>query len=92
MDGAHVQDVFSTETKILESSSGTIEQIDIALKRIQQGIHDKCENCGCTIPVARHNAIPYAITCVKCAKGEEGPDEVVGRGWPESRSWVHYEA
>lgn len=72
VNAAQLETAQRTERGILESSSGTIEQIDIALKRLQSGTHDKCEECGVTIPVSRHNAIPYATTCVECAAKTEG--------------------
>ncbi len=56
---------------LMESEEGTLEQIEAALERIEDGVYGECEECGVRIPKARLNAIPYATTCVKCASGSE---------------------
>ena len=52
---------------LLESKEDMLEQIEVALQRIEDGIYGTCERCGRKIPRARLDAIPYAIHCVKCA-------------------------
>jgi RNA polymerase-binding protein DksA len=48
-----------------------IKAIDAALSRIQQGHYGLCMKCGKKIPTERLEAIPYAVLCVDCQKGEE---------------------
>ncbi len=48
-----------------------IRAIDAALSRIQQGRYGLCMKCGKKIPVERLQAIPYAVLCIDCQKGEE---------------------
>lgn len=43
-----------------------LAQIDLALRRIKQGLYGKCDGCDGKIPVARLNALPYSTLCVKC--------------------------
>ncbi len=56
---------------LLGSETGVLEQIEAALKRIEDGIYGRCEECGKEIPKARLEAIPYAALCVKCASRQE---------------------
>ena len=58
---------------LMESEGGTLEQIESALERIEDGEYGECEECGARIPKTRLNALPYATMCVKCASRlEEG--------------------
>ncbi len=58
---------------LMESEGGTLEQIESALERIEDGDYGECEECGVRIPKTRLNALPYATMCVKCASRlEEG--------------------
>lgn len=52
---------------LMQSEGGTLEQIEAALERIEDGTYGECEECGLKIPKQRLNAIPYAAMCVKCA-------------------------
>ncbi len=52
---------------IMESEEGTLELIDAALARIEEGVYGACLECGGRIPKMRLNAIPYTPHCVKCA-------------------------
>ncbi len=48
-----------------------LRQIDAAITRIQQGRYGMCIKCGKKIPTDRLKAIPYAVMCIDCQKGEE---------------------
>lgn len=56
---------------LMESEGGTLEQIESALERIEDGDYGQCEECGARIPKTRLNALPYATMCVKCASRQE---------------------
>lgn len=56
---------------LMENEEGTLDQIEAALERIEDGVYGECEECGVRIPKARLNAIPYATSCVKCASGRQ---------------------
>lgn len=56
---------------LVETEEGTLEAIDAALKRIEQGTYGKCTGCGGVIPKTRLNAIPYTPLCIKCAEVRE---------------------
>ena len=58
---------------LLGSEKNALDEIDGALKRIEDGTFGQCQECGVKIPKARLDAIPYAALCVECAsRGEEG--------------------
>ena len=44
----------------------TIEEIDVALTRIEAGTYGSCDRCGATIPEERLELRPFAATCVAC--------------------------
>jgi DnaK suppressor protein len=52
---------------LMESKERTLEQIEEALERIEDGIYGVCEKCGAKIPKTRLDAIPYTVLCVRCA-------------------------
>lgn len=56
---------------LIENNGTTLEQIEAALERIEEGTYGQCEECGVRIPKARLNAIPYATLCIKCAAAQE---------------------
>lgn len=58
---------------LMENEEGTLELIELALERIEDGTYGQCDECGIKIPKARLNAIPYAPLCVKCAGQMERP-------------------
>jgi RNA polymerase-binding transcription factor DksA len=52
----------------IQKSAGTeLEQIDIALRRIEAGRYEHCARCGVPIGKERLEALPYATTCTACA-------------------------
>ena len=56
---------------LLGSENDTLDQIEAALQRIEDGSYDRCEECGGQIPKSRLDAIPYAALCVRCASQRE---------------------
>ena len=56
---------------LLGSENDALDQIDGALKRIEDGSFGQCEACGSKIPRSRLEAIPYAARCVQCASQQE---------------------
>jgi len=57
---------------LMETEGCTLDKIEAALERIEDGVYGQCEECGAKIPRARLSAIPYATMCVKCAARYEG--------------------
>ena len=56
---------------LMENEEGTLDLIELALERIEDGTYGQCEECEVKIPKLRLNALPYASLCVKCAGQSE---------------------
>lgn len=56
---------------LMQSEGGTLDKIEAALERVEEGTYGGCEECGAKIPKTRLNALPYATMCVKCASEYE---------------------
>ncbi len=78
------QDEISSQ--LAEVESRELASIENALERMRTGLYGTCEYCGCKIPMARLNALPYATMCIACQRDVErtgaGP---AGREAGESR-------
>ena len=56
---------------LMESEGATLDKIEGALERVEDGMYGQCEECGGKIPKKRLDAIPYAAMCIKCASQYE---------------------
>lgn len=56
---------------VLEEEMRQLNEIDAALRRIDEGTYGICEDCQKRIPKARLNAVPQALLCVDCKRLEE---------------------
>lgn len=56
---------------LIENEQETLQQIDEALGRIEAGTFGVCQDCGQPIAKPRLQAIPYASTCINCARKAE---------------------
>jgi DnaK suppressor protein len=56
---------------LMETEEGTLEAVETALHRIEDGTYGLCEECDGPIAKARLNAIPYTAMCIKCAQQQE---------------------
>jgi DnaK suppressor protein len=56
---------------LMEAEGDTIDHIDRALERIDDGQYGRCMQCDGLIAKARLNAIPYTPVCIKCAERQE---------------------
>ena len=52
----------------IQSDNAILLLIEEALARIKTGTYGTCEDCGCTIPKARLNVLPYTASCVTCVE------------------------
>lgn len=64
---------------MLGSDKDTLDQIEAAIQRIEDGSYGRCEECGEQIPKTRLDAIPYAAECVRCASQREEDHEASER-------------
>jgi DnaK suppressor protein len=49
------------------SLSDTLEDIKVALQKLDDGTYGRCEGCGGSIAEARLEAMPAARLCITCA-------------------------
>ena len=52
---------------LMNNEGETLNQIEGALERIENGVYGCCIECSGKIPKMRLKAIPYTPYCVKCA-------------------------
>ncbi len=71
-----VQDEISSQ--LAEVESRELTRIEYALERMREGQFGICEGCGCKIPLARLNALPYATLCIKCQREAEREGATAG--------------
>lgn len=57
---------------LLQNEEETLDQIEAALERIEDGIYGSCVECDSRISKARLNAIPHTPFCIKCATKLQG--------------------
>ena len=62
-------DTFEQDNTILlmNNEGETLQQIESALERVEEGVYGCCIECSGKIPKMRLKAIPYTPYCVKCA-------------------------
>ena len=51
---------------IVESIKRMLEEVDVALSRVDDGTYGTCAKCGKAIPAARLEFRPESIYCVDC--------------------------
>ena len=64
---------------LLGSDKDTLDQIEAALQRIEDGGYGRCEECGEQLPKNRLDAIPYAAKCVRCASQHQEGHEAIAK-------------
>jgi DnaK suppressor protein len=56
---------------LLDNSRDLVEQVDIALEKIEDGTYGICASCSKPIEAARLKALPHATLCIACKRREE---------------------
>jgi DnaK suppressor protein len=57
------------EVGVADNLTASLEQIDRALAKLEEGSYGSCDVCGEAIPSARLAARPESTVCVDCARG-----------------------
>ena len=93
---ADEQDVAESETRsdidlaVIQMKAETVARIDAALRRLDQGGHGDCVECGEKISIERLTAMPFALRCRECEASREkamkGGRVRQGTSWRESMS------
>lgn len=58
-------------SKLAEVESRELQNVEKALKLMDEGAYGKCECCKRNIPLARLQALPYASACIDCQRAAE---------------------
>ena len=92
--GADEQDVAEADTRsdidlaVIQMKAETVARIDAALKRLEQGGHGDCVECGEKISIERLTALPFALRCRECEQSREkamnGGRVRAGTSWRDS--------
>lgn len=56
---------------LLSNERQILEEITLALRRLDEGSYGECEECKAAIPRERLRELPYARYCIACAKKME---------------------
>lgn len=74
---------------VADRRAGMLAQIDLALKKMDEGTYGRCEVCEEEIKPARLRAHPFAVRCTRCQEAWERDQSrsdsgsVRGRSMPE---------
>lgn len=66
-DGMEIEQV-SKNLALKKHLERLLAQIESAVRRIEQGVYGMCERCGQAINPDRLEVLPYATTCMSCAR------------------------
>ena len=59
---------------LLQMKSHTLNRIDVALQRLDEGSYGCCIDCAEAIAPSRLQALPFAVRCRHCEERRERPD------------------
>jgi DnaK suppressor protein len=59
------------EFALIQMKSETLNKVDAALRRLEEGSYGDCFECGDEIAEARLRALPFAVRCKDCEEARE---------------------
>ena len=59
------------EFALIQMKAETLNKIDAALRRLEEGTYGECFDCGKEIGAARLRALPFAVRCKDCEEARE---------------------
>jgi RNA polymerase-binding protein DksA len=68
-EGATIAFERSQVAALVRHAEHHLNEVDSALRRLDEGTYGSCESCGRPISVGRLQARPIARTCIECATG-----------------------
>jgi DnaK suppressor protein len=63
------------EFALIQMKSETLNKIDAALRRLDEGTYGGCFECGEEISEARLRALPFAVRCKDCEEARETAEQ-----------------
>src|SRR5688572_13446499 len=79
------------EFALLQMKAETLNRIDTALRRLDEGSYGNCVECGNEIAEARLRALPFAVRCKDCEEALETDEERERHRAQRSASVVFFE-
>lgn len=58
------------QAEVAEVETEELQRVDDALRRMDRGEYGRCERCDAAIEPERLQAMPEAVTCLRCAERE----------------------
>ena len=80
------------EFALLQMKADTLNRIDAALRRLDEGSYGNCIQCGDEISEARLRALPFAVRCKDCAEALETDEERERHGAQRGASAMFFES
>lgn len=65
-----------TGLTIISLRKETLEKIDHAIEKLEQGTYGICEDCGAEISEQRLKAVPFAVHCIECKQKREELEQI----------------
>jgi DnaK suppressor protein len=59
------------EFALIQMKAETLDKINEALTRLEEGAYGNCFECGEEISQARLRALPFAVRCIECEQARE---------------------
>ena len=63
------------ELALIQMKSETLNKVDDALARLEQGTYGNCFECGEEIAEKRLRALPFAVRCKECEEAKEAVEQ-----------------
>jgi DnaK suppressor protein len=71
---------------VADRRAGMLAQVDLALKKMEEGTYGRCEACEEEIAPARLRAHPFAVRCTRCQEAWERDQSRAEAGSARSRA------
>jgi DnaK suppressor protein len=75
IDESMEEEIFSTELRLRDREKFLLGKIDEALRRVEEGTIDHCEDCGEAIGFKRLLARPVTTYCIDCKEEREKEEQ-----------------
>lgn len=74
-----------SQVAISLNEESLLEQVEVAIQKLQTGTYGVCQQCGHKIGMERLQAVPYAAHCIECAQDEPLETKTPVTGEPRRR-------
>jgi DnaK suppressor protein len=59
------------DISVIQIHSETLNKVDAAIRRLEEGLYGECADCGNAIAPERLRALPFAVRCLSCQMERE---------------------